>query len=244
MIPSLARGVAIAVTVLAYGYLLNGLADAYMDRRGGKNPLAGFRGRTGPYRAVIVVLGAIALVLSASGSFPAIVATATALTSGTLYSVGPRLKRFPIVCTLLNVGCFAPLLFVGTPDREIFQVQWALGAAFVALLLQNQLLHEAADAEDDARGGVRTTFSVLGPAGTAVLAMLLGSGLVLAALCVLVLRGAPAALALSATPFVVIFPWSLARHGSNAQRMLRTRTTHRMSSAALGALLFAVATFV
>jgi 4-hydroxybenzoate polyprenyltransferase len=231
--PALARGVVIAACILGFGYLLNALSDRRVDRERAKNPLVGFTGSTQRHYVVLALLALVALALAMLAPFPALVATLVALASGTLYSVGPRLKAWPIVGTLLNAGCFAPLLFVGLGTASIAPPQWALTAAFVGLLLSNQLVHEAADAEEDRAARLRTTFLTLGPRGTALFAFIAGAVALAASFALF------EPLALLALPFALWVPWQLAKHGEDGARMRRLRAIHRVASAASGALLFA-----
>lgn len=235
---AVARGVAIAFCVLAYGYLLNGIADRRLDRDRGKNPLVGRRGSLAPFWAAAAVLAAAAALTAALSSSTVLAATLVSLGVGAVYSIGPRLKAVPGVCTVLNAGCFAPLLLVGVGGDRVGAPLWALVVCFSALLLQNQLLHEAADAEDDRRGGLRTTFDVLGPRGTAVAALAAALLLAAASTWLASARGAPLLLAVHAAPYAIVFPMLLARHGLSSARMARARTVHRALSAMSGALLF------
>jgi 4-hydroxybenzoate polyprenyltransferase len=238
---ALARGVLVAALVLAWGYLSNGLADRALDRDAAKNPFAGLATSTiETLRGVAWTLAVAALALAALGGGVSLAATATSVTAGWLYSAGPRLKRFPLVGTLLNVACFAPLLFVGArdalpPTTPVFTL------AFTGLLLGNQLLHEAADAHDDAAGRVRTTFLALGPRGAAAFAAL--AGLLPALAIALALPGAfrVALTAAAVLVFVVVVPGALALRGADARRMARARLLHRATSVAVGALLFGLA---
>jgi 4-hydroxybenzoate polyprenyltransferase len=239
-VPALARGIAIAACVLAYGYLLNALSDRELDRDRRKNPLVGARGPLALHRGAVVALAAGALALAATGPAAVGVATAVALASGAVYSVGPRLKGWPGICTLLNVGCFAPLLFVGIAEGPVGAPRWALAAAFAGLLLQNQLLHEAADAAEDRAGGLRTTFLVAGPRLTGVFAFGAGLGVLIASWWLLGVCDGPGLAALHAVPYVTAVPWRVVRSGAAPARMRRLRRRHRLGSAASGALLFAL----
>jgi 4-hydroxybenzoate polyprenyltransferase len=228
-----ARGVAIAGAVLGFGYLLNAVADRRMDAPR-KNPFAAGRGLR-PAWAAIAGLAAAALAAASTGPGWVLCATATCLASGAAYSVGPRLKRFPALGTLANATNFAPLLWVGLArDVAPTKLPW-LTAVFVCLLLQNQLLHEAADCDEDRVGAVRTTVAAFGSTAAAGLAALLGCGAV-------VTMGAAghAALGVAASlPCICLFPGALAWRGRDARWMARARVAHRACSLAIGALLFA-----
>lgn len=226
------RGFIIAFAILSFGYLINGLADREMDANTLKNPLAGEL----PSTSVPLAAGLLALVacaLAAGGSTPALVATMLALVSGVVYSVGPRLKRLPVVGTLLNVVNFAPLLWVGVPVGGEVQGLAVLTACFSCLLLQNQLIHEASDSDDDRRGGVRSTFLLLGRVRTGIAASMLGVTLA----GVLCYAQAPVTfMALCAFVYVVAFPLAFVRVGSS--ELPSVRKWHRLATVATGALVF------
>src|SRR6202041_854684 len=105
-------------------------------------------------------------------------ATALSLASGAAYSVGPRVKRLPMIGTLANAASFAPLLWVGAASDHLVAWMPTVTFAFVCLLLQNQLLHEAADRTEDCAATVRTTVIWLGDERAGLLASLSGAGLV------------------------------------------------------------------
>src|SRR5262249_15234378 len=153
---------AIAALLLSYAYGLNAISDRATDLDERKNPLLHV---TDCRAALTVVLAAGGAALLLSLLFPPIVraAAAISLASATVYSTGPRAKRVPVVGTLLNLGIFAPLLWLGR-ERPL----WIEVVAFAVLLLQNQLLHERADAAEDAAAGVHSTASALGERGTLI----------------------------------------------------------------------------
>lgn len=225
-----ARGAAIAFCVLGFGYLLNAVSDVGVDVDARKNPLL----ERAPGSAVVAMTVALAVAglgLALTGPTVGLVATAVSLASGTLYSVGPRLKALPVVGTLANATNFVPLLWVGatSPDPPLAR---ALAPAFVGLLLQSQIIHEAADAEGDGRAGLRTTFLVVGRRGSAALLALFGAcpGI-----------GSPVGLAERAclvAIYVVAVPLALLFFAVDPPRAARLRTLHRWSGLALGAALF------
>jgi 4-hydroxybenzoate polyprenyltransferase len=225
----LARGVAVAFCVLGFGYLVNAASDVDVDVDPRKNPLLDERARARvPEIAVGLALAAVAL--AALGPSVGVVAALVAITSGVVYSIGPRLKALPVVGTLANATNFAPLLWVGaaTPSPPL---AWILAPTFAGILLQNQILHEAADASDDARGRLATTFLVLGRKKSAALASLFG---LLAALGPVPFGawGRAAMIAL----YVVAFPLALAG-SDDPTRAARLRRWHRGSSIVVGAAL-------
>jgi 4-hydroxybenzoate polyprenyltransferase len=120
---------------------------------------------------------------------------------------------------------------------------WTLAAALVPLLLQNQMLHEAADAGEDRAGGVRSTYLALGPRGASVLAALLGIAVaVVVAVMVATQRSAlgpivgPAVIGAHAVAYAIVFPALLGR----ARSASTARAAQRWSALASGALLFAL----
>ncbi len=232
---ALARGVTIAFAVLAFGYLLNSLTDRHMDL----DPDKRVTPRRG-HRVAIAALAFLALLLASTAAWPVLIATAACLLCGWIYSAGPRLKALPWIGSLLNVGNFAPLLAVGLARDDAPPALFALAWSFAALLLQNQLLHEAADAREDARGGVRTTFVTLGPRRTATIALACGLALVAAVGACGVAPGGLVLAALVAGPFAALFPWLLLTRGAHATTMRRVRVAHRWAALATGALLYAL----
>jgi 4-hydroxybenzoate polyprenyltransferase len=231
-IVALVRGVAIACLVLAYGYLLNAIADRTTDRPG-KNPLAD--GEPLDAKAGVLCLAAAAAGLSALGPPVVCAATALSLASGAVYSVGPRVKRLPVVGTLANAASFAPLLWVGAASDHLMAWMPTVTCAFVCLLLQNQLLHEAADRAEDRAATVRTTVIWLGDRRAGLLASLPGAGLLAVAMHAMGF----AAAVMCALSFVVLFPLLLAFHGGDPRRMARTRRLHRVCALMTGAALVA-----
>lgn len=226
------RGGVIAFAVLSFGYLLNGLADRHMDGSARKNPLsAGQPSRFVPW--VTALMATLGIVAATSGPLPVLVATALALTSGVVYSVGPRLKRLPVVGTALNVVHFAPLLWVGLPAGGDAAGLGTVAACFSVLLLQNQLLHEASDSEDDRRGSVHTTFLLVGRRWSAGLTAALGALLVGVAVSTPALR--PLALPLAGV-HLLAFPWAFA---AGRWKPSTLRHAHRLAALASGALIYA-----
>lgn len=233
---ALGRGILIAFFILAFGYLINGVSDRGLDSAPEKNPLIG---HTPGARLswMLAGLATAALLLGASAPRPVFIGTVTGLTSGVLYSTGLRLKRFPVVGTALNVSNFAPLLFLGAATEDIAPWTLALGVAFTLLILQNQLLHEAADRLDDERGGVHTSAFCLGPVGTSAVVAALG-----VALTAFLHRSAavpPMFAILCALVFGLAFPIVVFRAGLSPSAMANARIIHRYASAVAGATFFA-----
>jgi 4-hydroxybenzoate polyprenyltransferase len=224
-----ARGVLVAFLVLAFGYTLNALADRRMDHPA-KNA---FATSTPPLTSTLLVsLAVSALIVSSWAPLAARTATIVALVSGVLYSVGPRLKRFVLIGSLANLTNFVPLLWVGEAESVAPRAVTWFAVAFACLLLQNQLIHEAADREEDVAGGVHSTLVALGPTLAAWVAAGLGLLLVVDA------RACAAPVWPLALVFAVMFPIALARGGSDVSRMARLRLVHRAASFAAGVTLY------
>ncbi|MBX3248090.1 MAG: UbiA family prenyltransferase [Myxococcales bacterium] len=229
-----ARGVTIAFAVLAFGYLWNGVADRAMDLDPDKRARPS---EIEAHRRAALASAASALGVGAFGPWPAFVATLVSLGSGWAYSTGPRLKSIPVIGSAMNVASFAPLLFVGLSDATLPPGLVTLACCFAALLLQNQLLHEAADASEDQRGALRTTFLQLGPRPVAGLAAIAGA---VPSIAVASGDADPrlAFAALLALPFAILFPAALFRRGGEASAMRRARLLHRAAAVVGGAALF------
>lgn len=225
----LARGVAVAFCVLGFGYFLNAASDVGVDVDPRKNPLLDERERA-HVPALATGLAIAAVAFAALGPRVSLIAALVAIASGVVYSIGPRLKAMPVIGTLANATNFAPLLWVGAacPSPPL---AWILAPAFAGILLQNQMLHEAADADDDARGRLATTFLVLGRKKSAVLAALFG---LLPALGHV--PGGTLGRAAMIALYVVAFPLALATSDDPASAA-RLRRLHRWSGLAVGAAL-------
>jgi 4-hydroxybenzoate polyprenyltransferase len=236
---SLARGIGIAFFVLAFGYLLNALADRDMDGDVSRYALVAGSNRPFPVTGLLWVLAALALGLSWLGPWPVRAAAAVSIASGWIYSAGPRLKSRPGIGSLLNVTNFAPLLLVGMSGPSLPRDLAALTVVFSALLLQNQMLHEAADAEYDRRGELRTTFLYFGRRPAAALAFVLGLAAWLGSVWMGSSVGVAAAAgaALLAFPSLAFYPIWLDRRGEDPVAMSRARGAHRKTSLVLGAML-------
>ena len=134
-------GCIVAALALGYAYGLNAIADRKSDGDELKNPLIGLEVVPSNLWVVIMFVGVAALAGSFMVGPVSIAATSISLLAGTLYSIGPRLKAFPIVGTALNAAIFGPLLAASLPDLELppgFALRFG---SFIVLLMQNQLLH-------------------------------------------------------------------------------------------------------
>ncbi len=216
---------------LAYAYGLNALAERGTDRDARKNVLAG---RAEVPTLAVAAVGAAGLGAASGAALlgrEPLVAVALSLLAATLYSVGPRLKHLPVAGLAANVLIFAPLMFTAVrPGDAPAPLAW-LVAAFVALVVQNQLLHEQADAAEDAAAGALTTARWLGERGA--------RGLIVACAGALVAAGAT-----SRSP--VAFAVALAGAAASIAVALAPRPAawrrraHRYVAATVGASLFLV----
>ncbi len=227
---AMTRGALAAAAVLAWGYLLNAVHDRGMDLDDAKNPLT--REPPAAHRGALVTLAAVGL-LAAAASPWSLAAAALSIASGWSYSAGPRWKSLPFVGTALNVSSFTPLLFLAARSPRDVAAALPLALTFAALLVQNQLLHEAADLAEDLRGGVRSTYAVLGPRPASAVALACAGGVVAGA------WWAARSLPLAAVALVAsaLAPAALYA-GSPPPR--RARQAHRVLAGALGVTLFAV----
>jgi 4-hydroxybenzoate polyprenyltransferase len=167
---AMTRGFLVAGLTLAFSYGVNAMHDRSTDRNPAKNPLAGAASVASETRALVWGCGALALVAAGAGGIRPVECVAVALLAGAIYSAGPRLKAYPFLGTVLNVGIFLPLMWLAGPP-----IHGVLPIAFVTLLLQNQLWHEREDLDEDRVAAVRTTAAVLGERGTRVAATVVGA---------------------------------------------------------------------
>ncbi|MBK7859929.1 MAG: UbiA family prenyltransferase [Archangiaceae bacterium] len=229
---ALLRGFALAFLLLAFGYLINGISDRFLDRAAEKNPLAAEPHRdVRAHAAVLGLLAACVAALCLNAPWPVAIAAGLCLLSGLLYSVGPRLKRYPLIGTAMNATHFGPLLWVGLAGAAVPRGQWALTAVFGCLILQSQLLHEQEDREEDEGGRVRTSVLAFGQrwAAAAGVALGLAAGALAAAL-----LAQPVAAAALAAIFGSAIPAAVLRGASAA----RLRALHRRLALVVGAALF------
>ncbi len=177
-----AAGCTVAACALGYAYGINAISDRATDLDRRKNPLSGLRECPRSALGAVSACFASALALAFALGTLCCLATTVSLFASTVYSVGPRLKALPGVGTLLNACIFAPLLALGT-SAALPSGFLLLASCFVSLLLQNQLLHERADADEDAGAGTLTTARAFGHRIQSAIVVALGaSGLVGASL--------------------------------------------------------------
>jgi 4-hydroxybenzoate polyprenyltransferase len=231
------RGVVNAFAILAFGFLLNAISDRHVDRDPKKNPLVAPGAPA--YRGSLVALPAISLLVAAFSPWPAQMATLWCLMLGCLYSTGPRLKSIPVAGSLVNAAGFTPILFLGMATESLPPRFAYVAVAFAALLLQNQLIHEAGDRVEDEASGIRTTWLTLGAKWTAGLACMAGC-IATAATAGVLARSAWVLLsAVVGAAFVVGFPFRLADTDLGPNEAGRIRVHHRWCCALTGAALYA-----
>ncbi len=235
-----ARGVLNAGAILAFGFLVNSIADRDVDRDPRKNPF--IDAQMAAHRSVLVALPMLSLCLAWLSPWPAGLATVWCLALGCVYSTGPRLKRIPVLGTVLNAAGFTPILFLGMATPSVPERFAWVALAFAALLFQNQLLHEAADRDDDSASGIRTTWLTLGAGWSAALAA--GAGLLAAASSSAVVVASPwwggAVGLLVGAGFAVVVPLQVASAGLSQARAAHLRVAHRWCCLATGAILFVI----
>jgi 4-hydroxybenzoate polyprenyltransferase len=206
------------------------MSDRFLDRDTAKNPFIGDRPDLRTHAALVVLLTACVGALCLTAPWLVSVASGICLLSGLVYSVGPRLKRYPVIGTLMNVTHFAPLLWVGLASASALPGLWGLTAVFSCLILQSQLVHELEDRRDDADGGVVTTALWLGSRKVALVMVMLAT--LAAALTAVVAHHAAAAAAVAAV-FGAAVPLAVLRGVSPG----RVRMWHRWSAVVFGAVL-------
>lgn len=165
--------IAVAALCLAYAYGLNGITDRGMDSNAAKNSLAGLAGVPREAAVLVAACALGALAVAAALTPIALLGAAVSLLAGTMYSAQLRLKRLPVIGTIVNVLIFAPLPLLavsGAPSTDMLFLTYC----FWVLITQNQIIHELTDAKEDAMAGVRTTAVAAGPTGVRAIAFLLG----------------------------------------------------------------------
>lgn len=222
-----------AACCLAYAYGYNGITDRGMDRDQGKNALAGIDAFPREAAVLVTACALTALAIAAALTRVALLGVALSLLAGTLYSGHLRLKRLPVVGTLVNVLIFVPfplLALVGPPSPAMFLLIYC----FYVLVTQNQILHEVGDSEEDIAAGVRTTGVVVGVTGVRVIAVVLGP---LAAL--VLWRWLGTASWSSTAAAVALCGGAVLVAQGDVDRAAGLRVTHRWYSVVAGGILFA-----
>jgi 4-hydroxybenzoate polyprenyltransferase len=212
-----------AAACLAWSYGLNAIAERHTDASALKNPLVGVGALP---RSVTLTLAAtllLALLSSSALGWTSLLAAALSLLAGTLYSTGLRLKAWPGAGLVANTLIFVPLFVLGVEGRALPGAFPTTLLVFTALLLQNQLLHELADAREDEAADALTTARSLGAAATRVFIV------ALAAAGALFVAPQPLALAALVLPTcAAFFPLEPSTR----------RRAHRVLSIVVGAVLF------
>jgi len=177
-----AAGACVAALCLGFAYGVNAIADREADASDHKNPLAGRDQVPSSAWAAAVGSGVAAVGIAMLISrWLSPLAAALSLLASAAYSLGPRLKRWPVIGTLTNWGIFIPLALL---ERVPYDANTGLLlATFATLLTQSQLVHETGDLAEDRRSGVRSTAVVLGPAGAMRAAGALGGIVALGIVC-------------------------------------------------------------
>lgn len=162
----------IAGGCLGCAYGINAALERRTDRCAAKNPLVAAPGLAAPVIVCASLVGALALALARALGPWALLACGLSLACGVAYSVFG--KRVPVLGLALNTGIFAPLMAVLLVPGAV-PAGWAHElAVFCLLLIQNQLIHELADADEDRAAGARTTARLLGARATIRLALAVG----------------------------------------------------------------------
>ncbi len=214
---------------LAYAYGLNAIFDRGSDEDPNKNVLAG-RDRV-PFSVIasVIATGLLALCGAIILGNITLWAIATSIGAGTMYSAGPRLKRFPGWGLFGNLMIFAPLMASALHADSIPAGFPTLFVVFALLVTQNQLMHEETDALEDAAAGAWTTARRLGPRGTRMALGVLGLGIAGAAAL------APSTMARVACVVMAALSVLIAHYVEPAKSR---RLAHRYLSAIMGVMLF------
>lgn len=176
----------VAACCLASAYAINAVTDRRSDRLAAKNPLIGAPALVPRVLGSAAGLALLAVGLARSLGAWAPAAAATSLLAGLAYSTSVCGKRTPLLGIACNTAIFAPLALLLHPGGPLAPASRAELLLFALLLAQNQLLHELADADEDAAAGARTTARWLGVRRTR--ALLRGLGLVAALAALLLIR--------------------------------------------------------
>ncbi len=154
----------VAACCLAVAYAINAVVERASDRDTRKNPLV-----AAPHHAAAVMelaawLAVIAMIGAAVLGGVAVVAVVVSLAAGLIYNAGA--KRVPGLGLVCNLLIFAPLCWLLHDGGAVALASVAEAVLFVLLLAQSQVLHELADAAEDAAAGAETTVQWLGPSAS------------------------------------------------------------------------------
>jgi 4-hydroxybenzoate polyprenyltransferase len=216
---------------LAYAYGINAIFDRGSDEDPHKNVLVG-RERV-PLATVLSVMGAgfFALWGASTLGHIAFFSIAGSIAAGTIYSAGPRLKRFPGVGLLGNLLIFAPLMASALRPGSTPVGFPVLFAVFALLVTQNQLMHEEGDVLEDVAAGAFTTARWLGPRGTRMTLWILALGIAGAGALAPTPIGFAVCLATAALSILI---------ATYVEHAKTRRKAHRYLSAIMGVVLFFV----
>jgi 4-hydroxybenzoate polyprenyltransferase len=216
---------------LAYAYGLNAIFDRGSDEDPNKNVLAGRDRVSLVVVATVISTGLLALCGAIVLGRIALLAIAMSIAAGTIYSAGPRLKRFPGWGLFGNLMIFAPLMASALRPESIPPGFPTLFVVFALLVTQNQLMHEETDATEDAAAGVWTTARWFGPRRTRMAIGVLAFAIAWAAAL------APTTLARLACVLIAGLSIFIAYC---VERAKTRRLLHRYLSAIMGVVLFFV----
>ena len=171
-VPALLASIVAWGCALAYASAVNQAFDDELDRATpGKNPV----GKIFARREALLwsLLPAVAtLVVTALFSPPGLMPAVVFLVAATLYSAPPRLKRVPVLATLLNLVIGVPgMFFAGRPNLATGPLRLLVGL-FAMVLLVAQLIHEVVDTDEDRAGGISTLATLVGMRATLAAACL------------------------------------------------------------------------
>ncbi len=227
----------VAALALAFAYGINAIADRRGDRPGAKNPLAGREHVPIAVWAAVTACGVASLALAlASPATLRASAVLISLVASTIYSVGPRIKRVPVVGTLANLFIFTPLALLVRLDGYASPHLSLLLATFVVLLTQNQLVHEAGDLAEDRGAGTSSSTVAFGTRASTRAARALG----IAAAALFVVRWGFGLVPLVASAAAVA--GGVLIGGASAEDAARVRRQHRWLALAAGATVYGLAT--
>jgi len=181
------RGILFAALCLGIAYYVNNQSDRIIDGNADKNTLI-LRNDRG--MRWVIVCGLISVITTVAAFFSHTIiglAVMISLLFGWIYSYIGRVKKYPFIGTLFNLFIFIPLLFFCYSGNYRPNLVYEIIAVFTAMMVQNQLIHEVMDQEEDRRGGIRTTYMVIGFPMT--LTLITVTGVVQLAVIALIIKG-------------------------------------------------------
>lgn len=227
----LAASLVAAAGCLAFAYGWNEWEDEGLSRwrADGTTP---WGAAPATLKGLLTAIAAVTVAAAAHNGLGPAVAAVVSLVGGWMYSAGPRLKCLPVIGTLTNAWIFTPIAFLGASGGSLDREAWLMVWGFVGVLLQNQIVHEAAHAADDRIEGVRTTWLQFGPRVSAL--GILGFGVL--AVTALSLAAPSVLVGVAAAPFVgVTLLASNPRNLTAPARASALRRWQRMTGLLIGA---------